>query len=65
MENEFLTLPETAKFLKLSIHTIYKMAEQKRIPAFKAGACWRFSKKELIEWMRENALKKPKYKRKK
>jgi excisionase family DNA binding protein len=59
MNEEFLTLPEAAKFLKLSIHTLYKMAQNRRIPAYKAGSCWRFNKEELIKWMRENALKKP------
>jgi len=49
--NEFMTLEEVARYLRLSVHTIYKMAQQKRIPAMKAGALWRFKKENIDEWM--------------
>ena len=49
---EFMTLPEVAEYLRLSVHTIYKRAEHGRIPALKAGAVWRFSRAEIDEWMR-------------
>lgn len=55
---EFLTLPEVAGYLRLSIHTIYKMAERGRIPALKAGAVWRFDRAEIDEWMRAAAGRK-------
>ncbi len=52
---EFLTLPEVAEYLRLSIHTIYKMVERGRVPALKAGAMWRFDRAEIDEWMRAAA----------
>ena len=56
-KREFMTLPEVAEYLRLSIHTIYKMAQNGRIPALKAGAVWRFNRTEINEWMKREALK--------
>jgi len=55
--NDFMTLPEVAEYLRLSTHTIYKMAQNGRIPALKAGAAWRFNQAEIDEWMKREALK--------
>lgn len=52
---ELMTLKEVAQYLRLSIQTLYKMVEQGRIPALKAGAQWRFRKTEVDEWMRKKA----------
>jgi excisionase family DNA binding protein len=50
-----MTLKEVAQYLRLSIQTLYKMVEQGRIPALKAGAQWRFRRGEVDEWMRRRA----------
>ena len=52
---ELMTLQEVAQYLRLSIQTLYKMVEQGRIPALKAGAQWRFRRDEVDEWMRRRA----------
>lgn len=52
-----MTLPEVAEYLRLSIHTIYKMAQNGRIPGLKAGAAWRFDRAEIDEWMRNGAAR--------
>lgn len=62
---EFMTLPEVAEYLRLSIHTIYKMAQKGRIPALKAGAVWRFNRAEINEWMRSEAERRQEERRKK
>ncbi len=49
---KLMTLEEVAKYLRLSVHTLYKMAEQRRIPALKAGKQWRFKKDEIDKWLR-------------
>ncbi len=49
---KLMTLEEVAKYLRLSVHTLYKMAEQRRIPALKAGKQWRFKKEEIDKWLR-------------
>lgn len=51
---KLMTLEEVAKYLRLSVHTLYKMAEQRRIPALKAGKQWRFKKEEIDKWMEKH-----------
>lgn len=48
---KLMTLEEVAKYLRLSVHTLYKMAEQKRIPALKAGKQLRFKKEYIDKWL--------------
>ncbi|MHB8384594.1 MAG: helix-turn-helix domain-containing protein [Candidatus Binataceae bacterium] len=52
IEPRFLTVEEAARFLRVSISTIYRMAEGGRIPCFKVGKCWRFTTSEIIAWSR-------------
>jgi len=52
-----MTLVEVARYLRLTTHTLYKMAEQGRIPAMKAGRVWRFRKSEIDQWMKNNVSK--------
>ncbi len=47
-----MTLEEVAEYLRLSIHTIYKMAQHGKIPALKAGKQWRFKKEDIDTWLR-------------
>lgn len=49
---EVLTLPEVAVYLKVTERTIYRLAGSKRIPAFKVGGVWRFSRTEIDNWIR-------------
>ena len=47
----WMTLEEIAAYLKVSKETIYKMAQQKKLPCSKLGSQWRF-KKELVDiWL--------------
>lgn len=47
-ELEMLTVKEVAEYLKMKPVTIYKLAKEGRIPAFKVASFWRF-KRDLIE----------------
>lgn len=49
---EVLTLPEVAAYLKVTERTIYRLAGSKRIPAFKVGGVWRFSRAEIDNWIK-------------
>lgn len=52
MENnneEYLTLEEAAKKLKISKITAYRMARTGKLPAIKIGKVWRVSNKKLAE----------------
>ena len=46
-----MTVPEVAKFLKLTDSTIYRLARTEQLPARKVGGVWRFSRKALDKWL--------------
>ncbi len=50
-EDEILTIDEVAEYLHLSPQTIYKWAQEKRIPAAKLGKEWRFKKSLVDRWL--------------
>lgn len=52
-EGEILALRQVAEFLKVTDRTIYRLAAAKKIPAFKVGGTWRFSKAEITEWIQQ------------
>jgi len=49
---EILTLSEIAEYLKVAERTIYRLAGERKLPAFKVGGVWRFSRAEIDEWIR-------------
>lgn len=48
--NEILTIDEVARYLRLTPQTIYKWAQEKRIPAVKLGKEWRFRRTVIDKW---------------
>jgi excisionase family DNA binding protein len=42
---------EAARVLGININTVYELANQGRIPAFRVGRLWRFSLPELEKWI--------------
>ena len=54
-EGDILTLKQVAEFLKVTERTIYRLAAAKKIPAFKVGGTWRFSKAEITEWIQQQS----------
>jgi excisionase family DNA binding protein len=55
-DHEILTLEEVAHYLRLKPQTIYKWAQEQRIPAVKLGKEWRFRKSILDRWLDEQIL---------
>lgn len=51
MPENYLTLKEVAELLKLSEKTIYRLAQQGEIPAFKVGGSWRFRASDIDQWV--------------
>ena len=47
--SEIMTPKEVAKYLKMSVLTVYKHAKQGTIPGFRIGNSWRFDKKKIDE----------------
>lgn len=54
-ESDILTIDEVASFLKVAERTVYRLAAAKRIPAFKVGGAWRFSRADLEAWIRQQS----------
>ena len=46
-----LTIDELADYLKISKSTIYKLAQDRRVPAQKVGKHWRFRKAAIDRWL--------------
>ena len=54
--HDILTLEEVAHYLRLTPQTIYRWAQERRIPAVKLGKEWRFRKSILDRWLDEQML---------
>jgi excisionase family DNA binding protein len=50
-EDEILTLDEVAAYLKAGKRTVYRLAAEGKLPAFKLGGTWRFRRTELDSWI--------------
>ena len=50
--NEILTVNEVADYLRMNPMTIYRLAQQGRIPASKVLGCWRFKRQEIEAWLK-------------
>jgi excisionase family DNA binding protein len=51
LSDEILTLEEVAAYLKAGRRTVYRLAANGQIPAFKLGGTWRFRRTELDQWI--------------
>jgi excisionase family DNA binding protein len=57
---DILTLEEVSAYLKAGKRTVYRLAQQGAIPAFKLGGTWRFRREELDRWIATSIEKNPK-----
>ena len=57
MADEIMTIEECAKYLKTSLSTLYKVAQDGKIPSFKLSGQWRFKKDLIDEWIEEESFK--------
>ena len=53
MPDEILTLPEVAQLLKVAEKTVYTMAQQSQLPAFKVRGQWRFKRVDIDCWIEQ------------
>ncbi|GHT91765.1 hypothetical protein FACS1894116_00860 [Betaproteobacteria bacterium] len=58
-EGEILTLEEVALYLKAGKRTVYRLAAARKIPAFKVGGTWRFSRSDIDRWIKEQSTTTP------
>lgn len=58
MENhltEFMTIEEVAEYLRVPVSSMYKLAQQGKIPASKVGRHWRFRREFIDRWINDQA----------
>jgi len=51
MSVQMMTIDDVAQYLKLKKVTVYKHAQQGKIPGFKVGSSWRFKKSSIDKWI--------------
>lgn len=51
-----LTIKQVADYLQVTERTIYRLAGAKKIPAFKVGGTWRFSKADIDAWIKQQSM---------
>ncbi|MGC8809664.1 MAG: helix-turn-helix domain-containing protein, partial [bacterium] len=47
--HEILNIKEVSDYLKIPVSTVYKLAQDGKVPAIKVGKHWRFLKRDLDE----------------
>jgi PTS system nitrogen regulatory IIA component len=47
--DKLLTVTELSEYLRLNKVSIWKYAKEGKLPAFRIGRCWRFSKRLIDE----------------
>jgi excisionase family DNA binding protein len=55
-DNAIMTIGEVAGYLKVTERTIYRLAAAKKIPAFKVGGSWRFSRADIDIWIKQQSM---------
>ncbi len=56
IKRRLLNVKETSGYTGLSVHTLYTMASQRRIPYVKVGGALRFDLALLDEWIKQHTV---------
>ncbi len=51
-EATVLTVDEAAEYLRIPKSSLYKLAQEGKIPSQKVGRHWRFHKEDLNDWLK-------------
>jgi len=57
-----MDVKQTAEYLKMNKMTVYKLAKECKIPAFKIASEWRFKKEVIDQWLLGQLENKPEFK---
>ena len=55
-KTDILLIKDVAEYLKVTERTIYRLAAAKKIPAFKVGGSWRFSRADIDSWIKAQSV---------
>ncbi len=53
--DQIFTIRELSEHLRVHPTTIYRLLRQGRLPGFRVGSNWRFSREAIEQWEREQA----------
>ena len=56
MTRRLLNIQDVAEYTGLSVHTLYAMVSQRRIPFVKMGRLTKFDREELDRWIAKNSV---------
>jgi excisionase family DNA binding protein len=59
IQSDILTVDEAAELLKIPRSSVYKLAQQRKIPAKKVGRHWRFHRGTLVNWIADTKIAEP------
>lgn len=48
---EVMSVRELADYLRISVHSVYRLAEQGKLPGRKVGKHWRFHRDTIVAWL--------------
>jgi excisionase family DNA binding protein len=48
---QVMTIEETSKYLRIPLSSLYKLAQNGKIPCQKVGRHWRFRKETINHWL--------------
>ena len=51
---DVMTIQETSQYLRIPISSLYKLAQEGRIPCQKVGRHWRFRRESIERWLEES-----------
>jgi len=55
---EIMNIAETCRYLRIPRSSLYKLAQEGKIPGQKVGRRWRFRRASIDRWLEENPFKK-------
>lgn len=50
-DDAVMTVKDVSEYLKIAESTVYRLAQEGRLPGRKVGGAWRFSRRSLEEWL--------------
>ncbi len=53
---QVLTIEEASKYLRIPLSSLYKLAQDGKIPCQKVGRHWRFRKETIDNWLANSKL---------
>jgi excisionase family DNA binding protein len=56
IERRLFTIQEAALYTGLSVHTLYTMTSQRRIPHLKVGRLTKFDRETLDKWIKQQTI---------